>query len=132
MKVPALTRVFTARKTKCDGAHPACSSCARRSLPCNYVHDSNTNGAQKKGARRASTSRVATATVHQSRSPPTGTHTPLSAPPAPSNVPDGYRHRDDSAHEAEIELKRIVEDPEAGRPLKKMRMDSSPMPSEAT
>ncbi|KAI0712103.1 hypothetical protein C8Q76DRAFT_621658 [Earliella scabrosa] len=28
-----------ARKTRCDGAHPTCSSCARRSLRCNYVND---------------------------------------------------------------------------------------------
>ncbi|KAG7088401.1 hypothetical protein E1B28_012399 [Marasmius oreades] len=28
-----------ARKTKCDGAHPSCGSCARRNLPCNYVHE---------------------------------------------------------------------------------------------
>ncbi|KAH7906015.1 hypothetical protein BJ138DRAFT_1016865 [Hygrophoropsis aurantiaca] len=47
-----------ARKTKCDGAHPACSSCARRSLPCNYNHET-ANGGHKKGSRRASTSKAA-------------------------------------------------------------------------
>ena len=31
--------LYTARKTRCDGAHPTCSSCARRSLRCNYVND---------------------------------------------------------------------------------------------
>ncbi|KAI0699290.1 hypothetical protein C8T65DRAFT_303653 [Cerioporus squamosus] len=41
-----------ARKTRCDGAHPTCSSCSRRSLRCNYVNDptkarskSNSSGA---------------------------------------------------------------------------------------
>ncbi|KAJ7737322.1 hypothetical protein B0H16DRAFT_105837 [Mycena metata] len=29
-----------ARKLRCDGIHPACSNCARRSLPCTYVRDS--------------------------------------------------------------------------------------------
>lgn len=28
-----------ARKTRCDGAHPTCGSCSRRSLRCNYVND---------------------------------------------------------------------------------------------
>ena len=33
----------TARKTRCDGVHPSCGSCARRSLPCNYVNDREGN-----------------------------------------------------------------------------------------
>jgi len=33
------SRSSIARKTKCDGAHPACSSCARRQVTCLYVHD---------------------------------------------------------------------------------------------
>ena len=33
------TFFFLARKTKCDGAHPACASCARRQLDCIYVYD---------------------------------------------------------------------------------------------
>ncbi|KAI0057819.1 hypothetical protein BV25DRAFT_1830736 [Artomyces pyxidatus] len=37
-----------ARKTKCDGAHPTCSSCARRSLACNYVNDPNMPGPRRK------------------------------------------------------------------------------------
>ncbi|KAI0648118.1 hypothetical protein C8Q79DRAFT_1008469 [Trametes meyenii] len=28
-----------ARKTRCDGAHPSCSSCSRRKLSCNYVNE---------------------------------------------------------------------------------------------
>ncbi|KAJ8080546.1 hypothetical protein PM082_017379 [Marasmius tenuissimus] len=39
-----------ARKTKCDGAHPSCGSCARRSLPCNYVHE---RGGRRGGAAAA-------------------------------------------------------------------------------
>ncbi|KAH9947586.1 hypothetical protein B0H21DRAFT_778411 [Amylocystis lapponica] len=31
--------ICRARKTRCDGAHPVCGSCARRSLACNYVND---------------------------------------------------------------------------------------------
>ncbi|KLO12962.1 hypothetical protein SCHPADRAFT_387208 [Schizopora paradoxa] len=33
-----------ARKTKCDGVNPSCSSCARRQLPCSYVTEPNANG----------------------------------------------------------------------------------------
>lgn len=33
--------VKIARKTKCDGAHPACASCARRQVTCLYVQDTN-------------------------------------------------------------------------------------------
>jgi hypothetical protein len=29
----------TARKTRCDGEHPACGACSRRSLACSYVND---------------------------------------------------------------------------------------------
>ncbi|KAI0304527.1 hypothetical protein B0F90DRAFT_1625716 [Multifurca ochricompacta] len=47
-----------ARKTKCDGGHPTCSSCARRSLTCNYVNDPNNpnvpGGPRRKGSTAAS------------------------------------------------------------------------------
>jgi len=44
-----------ARKTKCDGGHPTCSSCARRSLNCNYVNDPNApGGPRRKGSTAAS------------------------------------------------------------------------------
>ena len=42
--------VSPARKTKCDGGHPTCGSCARRSLQCNYVNDPT--GANPKGRPR--------------------------------------------------------------------------------
>lgn len=32
----------TARKTRCDGEHPACGACSRRSLACSYVNDPST------------------------------------------------------------------------------------------
>ena len=36
---PSRISLHAARKTRCDGAHPTCSSCSRRSLRCNYVND---------------------------------------------------------------------------------------------
>lgn len=33
------SRTETARKTRCDGEHPACGACSRRSLACSYVND---------------------------------------------------------------------------------------------
>ncbi|PCH40059.1 hypothetical protein WOLCODRAFT_136630 [Wolfiporia cocos MD-104 SS10] len=41
--------ICRARKTRCDGAHPTCGSCSRRSLPCNYVNDPSTSRARAKG-----------------------------------------------------------------------------------
>ena len=32
-------RTETARKTRCDGEHPACGACSRRALACSYVND---------------------------------------------------------------------------------------------
>ncbi|KAJ7095831.1 GTP binding protein [Mycena belliarum] len=98
-----------ARKTKCDGAHPACSSCARRLLPCNYVHDSNSNS--RKASRRASTS-------VRSSSPPSSRMLPT-----PSSA--GYEHRDSEVLiEGDMDLKRSLEH-DAGRPSpsKKIKVD---------
>ncbi|OBZ71244.1 hypothetical protein A0H81_08436 [Grifola frondosa] len=36
-----------ARKTRCDGAHPTCGSCSRRSLRCNYVNDPHAKSRSK-------------------------------------------------------------------------------------
>ncbi|TFK89547.1 hypothetical protein K466DRAFT_597661 [Polyporus arcularius HHB13444] len=53
-----------ARKTRCDGAHPTCSSCSRRSLRCNYVNDptkarskSNSSGASPPDVSASTSSR---------------------------------------------------------------------------
>ncbi|CDO71409.1 hypothetical protein BN946_scf184909.g3 [Trametes cinnabarina] len=47
---PLLCLLSTARKTRCDGAHPTCSSCSRRSLRCNYVNDPTTKARSKSSA----------------------------------------------------------------------------------
>ena len=126
-KKPSLHQliVFLARKTKCDGAHPACSSCARRSLPCNYNHDSN-NGASKKGSRRASLSskvppNVVTPSVH---SPP------IQSPPSSTIVGDvRYQNStllEDTAGELmDVDLKRKIDDMEPSQIQKRMRVDES-------
>ncbi|KAF9267400.1 hypothetical protein L218DRAFT_685777 [Marasmius fiardii PR-910] len=57
-----------ARKTKCDGAHPSCGSCARRNLPCNYVHE--------RGGRRGG---GAAAVAAASASASAQTHSPSNA-----------------------------------------------------
>jgi Fungal Zn(2)-Cys(6) binuclear cluster domain len=113
-----------ARKTKCDGAHPACSSCSRRSLPCSYVHDAaSSNGSTaKKTSRRASTSKIGSAPSASSRSPSSQLTRVVSAP---SNEPNGYGQQD-PAKDAVVDLKRTREDSERGQPPKKMRMDDSP------
>ncbi|KAF8964398.1 hypothetical protein BDZ97DRAFT_2007628 [Flammula alnicola] len=111
-----------ARKTKCDGAHPACASCARRQLDCNYVHDSGgSNGSQKK-ARRPSTSKGATADSPRSVSPPSSRMVPT-----PSTGNDVHDIREVDMHlNDDVDLKRPLEYPDISRAPKKMRMDNNP------
>ncbi|KAJ7789324.1 GTP binding protein [Mycena olivaceomarginata] len=100
-----------ARKTKCDGAHPSCSSCARRQLPCNYAHDSSNGHGQRKASRRASTSK--------------GSNSPPSSRLLPTPLSAGYEHREDVLIEGDMDLKRSLEHPDAGRPSpsKKIKVD---------
>lgn len=110
---------FPARKTKCDGAHPACSSCARRQLDCNYVHDSIPNGSPQKKARRLSTSKATTGETH-SVSPPASRMLPT-----PSSAIDTRNSRQvDIRLDGDVDLKRPLEYPEMHRSPKKMRMDT--------
>jgi len=112
-----------ARKTKCDGAHPACASCARRSLPCNYVHDSNPiGGPSQKRSRRSSMSRPPADESPQSVSPPSSRMIPT-----PSTAQDSYVAVEGEQHfEGDLDTKRpVVEYPE-GRPTKKMKVESNP------
>ncbi|KAH0586192.1 hypothetical protein H2248_007451 [Termitomyces sp. 'cryptogamus'] len=109
-----------ARKTKCDGAHPACASCARRSLPCNYTHDSGPTGqAQKKGRRSSSIKPPPTDSPH-SVSPPSSRMIPT-----PSTGNDAYEIRQDLLAKSDFDLKRPMDQPETIRPPKKMRMENS-------
>ena len=71
--------VSLARKTKCDGQHPTCSSCERRSLACNYVNEPNANGggrgkrsnvAALQAAHQQQQQQQATQNVHSSQNSP--------------------------------------------------------------
>ncbi|KAI0365745.1 hypothetical protein BV20DRAFT_1038796 [Pilatotrama ljubarskyi] len=64
-----------ARKTKCDGEHPTCGSCSRRSLRCNYVNDPPAKARSKSSA--ATTPPDASASV-SSRSSPASSHAAVS------------------------------------------------------
>ncbi|EGN98218.1 hypothetical protein SERLA73DRAFT_91480 [Serpula lacrymans var. lacrymans S7.3] len=122
-----------ARKTKCDGAHPACSSCARRSLPCNYNHESSAqNGtAQKKGGRRASTSKAGPGPGSDNISPPT--NSPQSSSQLQSSGNDSRFSANgpttmqggSAMEQNEGDLKRKMDDDEAGQLQKRMRVDDS-------
>ncbi|KAI1793413.1 hypothetical protein LXA43DRAFT_885698 [Ganoderma leucocontextum] len=60
-----------ARKTRCDGAHPTCSSCSRRSLRCNYVNDPAAKGRSKSATSGgASPPDVSTSASASSRASP--------------------------------------------------------------
>ncbi|KAG6830713.1 hypothetical protein H0H87_007300 [Tephrocybe sp. NHM501043] len=114
-------KVVASRKTKCDGAHPACASCARRSLPCNYIHDSSgPSGLGQKKGRRASSSKPPPVDSPHSLSPPSSRMAPT-----PSTANDPYDLREDSHTKSEYELKRLLDYPEPIRPPKKMRMEGS-------
>ncbi|KAK7469271.1 hypothetical protein VKT23_003756 [Stygiomarasmius scandens] len=122
-----------ARKTKCDGAHPTCSSCARRSLACEYVNDrghrasassSTEDGRKGVGTRRPSAATKVTPAT------PAPDYSNLPSPPSSRMLPtpaDVYDRRDIVMVDAgpEMDLKRPSEHIDAMRPTKKLRV--SPM-----
>ncbi|KAF8903132.1 hypothetical protein CPB84DRAFT_1774939 [Gymnopilus junonius] len=114
-----------ARKTKCDGAHPACASCARRQLDCNYVHESSgPSGPGQKKARRPSTSKAHTAESPRSISPPSSRMIPT--PSTAGNDIHVLREADMHTN-GEVDLKRPLEYGSVDmRYHKKMRMDNNP------
>ncbi|KIJ62639.1 hypothetical protein HYDPIDRAFT_94135 [Hydnomerulius pinastri MD-312] len=118
-----------ARKTKCDGAHPACSSCARRSLPCNYNHDTSNNGANKKGSRRASTSSKVPPSVVPP--PSSSVHSPPTHSPPSSTVVGDARYQngtpleDVAGEPMDVDLKRKIDDVEPTQIQKRMRVEES-------
>jgi len=107
-----------ARKTKCDGAHPACASCARRQLDCNYVHDPVANGSGQKKTRRPSTPKTMTAESN-SDSPPSSRMLQTLLTASDTHDIRGIDIRLDEG----VELKRPLEYSEMQRSPKKMRMD---------
>ncbi|KAF8195429.1 GTP binding protein [Pholiota molesta] len=114
-----------ARKTKCDGAHPACASCARRQLDCNYVHDSGgSNGSgHRKATRRPSTSKAVTADSPGSISPPSSRMVPT---PSTGNRDDAHDLREvDVRLNEDLDLKRPLEYQDISRNSKRMRLDHS-------
>ncbi|KAL4251217.1 TRAFAC class TrmE-Era-EngA-EngB-Septin-like GTPase superfamily protein [Abortiporus biennis] len=96
-----------ARKTRCDGGHPTCGSCARRSLSCNYVNDP-ANG-NPKGRPKA---------VGAGPSAPPSSRTS----PAPPGTSNGYSRPPHHTDGSEVDLKR-GHDMDMSMPSKKMRMD---------
>lgn len=77
-----------ARKTRCDGGHPACSSCARRQLPCNYVNDPS-SGNPKGRPKTAGGSSAGPSAPPSRRSSPTA-QTQGGGPLA--GIPNGFMH----------------------------------------
>ena len=134
-----------ARKTKCDGGHPACSSCARRSLPCNYNHESQ-NG-QKKGGRRGSTSRIPNgglpgplhlnaSSEAQFPSEPSGSgvNSPSRSPVADRRYADTSRSGSSGSSAAEgndAVLKRKLDGDDQGQAPKRSRLDEREPPPPA-
>ena len=111
-----------ARKTRCDGQKPNCSSCERRTLPCNYNHDAPTTNlpVSRKRARRPSSSQTRPTTTPPSPSPPDGSHAYVSG-----RAPDEPIHRSvaNSVDESEVDLKKKIEDSEPRH--KRMRKEES-------
>ena len=115
-----------ARKTRCDGQKPNCSSCERRTLPCNYNHDAPTTNLplSRKRARRPSASQARLTTSPPPLSPPDGSH--AYATQVTGSTPDEHTHRNvaNIVDESEVDLKRTIEDLEPRH--KRMRREESP------
>ena len=110
----------SARKTRCDGGHPACSSCARRSLPCNYVNDPAA-GNPKGRPRTAGGASAGPSAPPSARSSPTAQLGPL------AGIPNGFIHHIHPADGLEQDLRRSL-DLDAP-PAKKMRIADDLPPS---
>ncbi|KAI0696005.1 hypothetical protein BC835DRAFT_1406060 [Cytidiella melzeri] len=109
-----------ARKTRCDGEHPSCGSCAKRNLPCNYVNDlgnGNPKGRPKAPPMAAPPPSTSVSAGPSVRSSPTS-QAPLPLPSLPlSTGLNGYaRHVQSNG-----DLKRDLE-AEHLQPAKKMRV----------
>lgn len=107
----------SARKTRCDGGHPACGSCARRSLPCNYVNDPS-SGNPKGRPKTAGGASAGPSAPPSSRSSPTAqtTNGPL------AGIPNGFIHHIHPADAAEAEAMRHLDRDLGPPPPKKMRL----------
>ncbi|TFK52436.1 hypothetical protein OE88DRAFT_1807342 [Heliocybe sulcata] len=111
-----------ARKTKCDGAHPSCSSCSRRSLQCSYVNDpTNTGppGPVRKKKIVAPVSEALQSSPRLTQAPPP--LTPASAPPRMAYGQMGPP----SFGEGDMDLKRNLHDAQQQLPPKKMRLEGN-------
>jgi hypothetical protein len=111
----------TARKTRCDGGHPSCSSCARRSLPCNYVNDP-ANGNPKGRPRTAGGASAGPSAPPSSRSSPTAQTGPL------AGIPNGFIHHIHPAEGPDTDLKRNFDLDSGPPPPKKMRITDELLP----
>ena len=94
------------------------------------MHEAPANGSsQKKGSRRSSTtSKVPPTASSHSHSPSSTSHTTHLAP-TPSSTSEGYRNRE-NVQEGDVDLKRNLEEGNASRPVKKMKMESPSMPTD--
>lgn len=88
---------FLARKTKCDGVHPSCASCARRSLPCSYANDGSGGRGRRSGAAAAAA--AAAANAQNTASATTPATAPAKGITSP-NTSQGQSPGHDSVHSA--------------------------------
>ena len=117
-----------ARKTRCDGGHPSCSSCARRQLPCNYVNDP-TNGNPKGRPRTAGGASAGPSAPPSSRSSPTAQQQLQQQHPGPlAGIPNGFIHHIHPVDGYEGELKRNLDLDSVPPPSKKMRITDDLLP----
>ena len=68
-----------ARKTKCDGLHPSCSSCARRSLDCQYANESSNASGRRKNAVAAAQP-ISQTNSQSSQTPSKGSQSRMQSP----------------------------------------------------
>jgi len=105
------------------------SSCARRSLPCNYNHNAPATGlpALRKKAHRTSAGNSGPTGSPRSPSPPASSNGAVLSQ-APLGASDGPMYRDGPALEGgQLDLKRKNDDSELIQQQKRPRTESSPV-----
>jgi len=107
-----------ARKTRCDGEHPTCGACSRRSLPCNYVNDGMPTVVKRKSVGDSPEQERAVLSP-SSQSPPGSSSS--HGLPLPNHSYGYGQHHNGADGDADMKRGPMDMDMDGSQPSKKMR-----------